>query len=247
MMRSRLLSALLAAAALIASTALPAEARTYLVAVGVADYSAFPQKIDNLRLPPADARAVADIYALNSDVDYTLLIDSKATAERIVRAIDKVIGAAGADDTAVLFFSGHGYSGGFCAADGKLSYKEIIDAMARSKCPNKIILADACHAGALRVDAADGNGGGGAEGNVMLFLSSRNTESSIEHGMMPLGFFTAYLVKALRGNADADRDRTITARELFDFVHKGVTELSKDRQHPVMWGRFADDMPVMKW
>ena len=56
-----------------------------------------------------------------------------------------------------------------------------------------------------------------------------------------------YLQKGLRGNADANRDRTITAKELFDFVSEGVIKISNGKQHPVMWGKFPDNMPVMVW
>ena len=81
----------------------------------------------------------------------------------------------------------------------------------------------------------------------MLFLSSRSNETSIERRDMKNGFFTTYLQKGLRGGADANRDRTITAKELFDYVHKGVTKLSLNKQHPVMWGKFNNNMPVMTW
>ena len=64
---------------------------------------------------------------------------------------------------------------------------------------------------------------------------------------MKNGFFTTYLQKGLRGGADADKDRVITAKEIFDYVHTNVVELSKGKQHPVMWGKFSDDMPVMNW
>ena len=50
-----------------------------------------------------------------------------------------------------------------------------------------------------------------------------------------------------QGNADTDRDRVITAKELFDFVSGGVVKISDGKQHPVMWGNFSDDMVVMKW
>ena len=38
-----------------------------------------------------------------------------------------------------------------------------------------------------------------------------------------------------------------SAKELFQFVSPRVTQLSDGAQHPVMWGKFDDDMPVMVW
>ena len=64
---------------------------------------------------------------------------------------------------------------------------------------------------------------------------------------MQNGFFTTCLQRGLRGGADANRDKIITAKELFLFVSKGVKELSDDKQHPVMWGKFDDTMPVIAW
>lgn len=81
----------------------------------------------------------------------------------------------------------------------------------------------------------------------MLFLSSRGNETSIERRDMKNGFFTSCLQKGLRGGADVNRDRVITAKELFSYVSRNVKLLSNDKQHPVMWGKFSDNMVVMKW
>lgn len=226
-----------------------ASARTYLVSVGIADYSGYPSKINNLRLTTNDARAVVELYSLNTSVDYSILLNEKATKDRIVRAIKKVFKKATEDDIVVFFFSGHGYPGGFCAYDGNLGYDEIRSAMAQSKSKNKMMFVDACRAGGMRVDetAAQGALTAAKNANVLLFLSSRNNENSIERRDMQNGFFTAYLQKGLKGAADANRNRAITARELFDFVHNGVAKISGEKQHPVMWGKFDDNMIVMKW
>lgn len=51
----------------------------------------------------------------------------------------------------------------------------------------------------------------------------------------------------MRGAADANKDKVVTAKELFTYVSKGVKQLSGNRQHPVMWGNFSDDFVVMDW
>ncbi len=61
------------------------------------------------------------------------------------------------------------------------------------------------------------------------------------------GFFTFYLLAGLRGGADNNRDRIVTARELFEFVNPRVKEMTKDVQVPVMWGRFEHNMEVLNW
>ena len=224
-------------------------ARTYLVSVGIADYSGFPQKINNLRLTTKDAQTIVDLYSKNTSVNYSILLNDKATKDRILRAIKKVFNKASEEDIVVFFFSGHGYPGGFCTYDGNLGYEEVRKAMSQSKSKNKMMFVDACRSGGMRVDETIAQGAMTAakNANVMLFLSSRNNENSIERRDMQNGFFTTYLQKGLKGNADTNRNRIITAKELFDFVHQGVSQISGGKQHPVMWGKFDDNMSVMKW
>lgn len=222
-----------------------AEAKIYLVAVGVSDY---PGTANDLTLPANDAKTTAWLYSKNTKVKYSLLLNEQATQKRIKAAMKKVYGEAKANDIVVFFFSGHGYPGGFVAYDGMLDYSVVRDGMANNKCKNKMIFADACFAGKIRTNNNGHSSVSAAKkANVMLFLSSRGNETSLEKPGMKNGFFTTYLVKGLRGGADKNRDRTITAKELFNYVHSGVIQLSGNRQHPVMWGKFANNMPVMKW
>lgn len=224
-------------------------ARTYLVSVGVSDYSKYPGKCNNLRLPVKDAKDVANLYAGNTSVDYALLLDSKATRSRILKAIKKVFVNAGADDAIVFYFSGHGYAGGFCAYDGMLSFSDVRKAMSVSKCPTKMIFADTCQSGGMRAEAQSSASVSSAakKANVMLFLSSRTDENSQERRDMDNGVFTTYLLEGLGGSADANGNRRITARELFDYVSQSVIKATGGKQHPVMWGNFSNNMIVMIW
>ena len=224
-----------------------ADAKVYLVSVGVSDY---PDKEMKLRLPVNDARTMTWLYSRNTELTYSQLLDENATVSKILAAMDKVFSKAGSDDIVVLFYSGHGYPGGLAVYDGNLSYNQIRRCMSKSKSRNKMILADACFSGKLRTRSntttpSDEETAEGA--NVMLFLSSRGNETSYERLGMKNGFFTTYLQKGLRGGADSDKNRTITAKEIYEYVHSNVVELSDGKQHPVMWGKFDDDMPVMIW
>lgn len=246
-MKAKMLRTLVAL--LLLTLASAGNARTYLVSVGVADYTAFPGRASNLKLTTKDAKTMVEVYSQNADLSYVQLLDSEATKDRVVRAIGKVFSNAGPDDIVVFFFSGHGYPGGFCAYDGTLSYGEVRKAMARSRSKNKMMFVDACRSGGMRGDSKKEKSAVNSAKNasVMLFLSSRTDENSIECPSMANGFFTTYLNKGLKGSADADNDRVITAKELFDYVHHEVVKLSRGDQHPVMWGKFDKNMPVMKW
>lgn len=221
-------------------------AKVYLVSAGISDY---PGTANDLTLPANDAKTITWLYSKNSDVEYKQLIDNRATSANILHALRTVFSKASVNDIVVFFFSGHGYPGGFVAYDERLSYAEIRKAMAHSKSKNKMIFADACYSGKIRTPGKSSNSAvaEAKKANVLLFLSSRSNEVSIERKNMTNGFFTTYLQKGLRGGADVNRDRTITAKELFNYVHKGVVKLSNNKQHPVMWGKFLDNMPVMIW
>lgn len=217
--------------------------KVHLVAVGIADY---PGTANDLTLPAKDAETMHWLYKKNSNAVTILLLDSKATRSAILSAIRTTYKYASTDDIIVFFFSGHGYKGGFMAYDGRLSYDEVRNAMNESHCKNKMIFADACFSGNMR----QGNRPVKDEhktSSVMLFLSSRDNETSMERRDMSNGFFTTGLVAALRGKADINRDRIITAEELFKYVSYHVKKLSSNKQHPVMWGLFPDEMPVLVW
>ena len=243
-MMHKLLKSLIIVFLLTSSTLL--QAKVYLVSVGITDY---PGTSMDLTLPAKDAETITWLYSKNTNVEYIQLLNEQATMQNVTSSMRKTFAKASTDDIVVLFFSGHGYPGGFVAYDGQLTYTQVRKAMASSKCKNKMIFADACFSGKIRTNGNSSQSSlqAAKKANVMLFLSSRSNETSIERRGMQNGFFTTYLQKGLRGGADANRDRIITARELYDYVHKGVIEISHDKQHPVMWGKFSDNMPVMTW
>lgn len=220
-----------------------ATSKVHLVAVGIADY---PGTANDLTLPAKDAATVKWLYEQNTNAVTAILTNTAATKEVILSSIRSTFQYASTDDIIVFFFSGHGYKGGFVAYDGYLDYDEIRKAMSNSHCKNKMIFADACFSGKMRQGASEVKQEH-EKSSVMLFLSSRDNETSIERKDMKNGFFTSCLVDALRGKSDSNRDRTITAKELFKFVSDNVRALSKNKQHPVMWGHFSDNMPVIQW
>jgi len=219
--------------------------KIYLVAVGVADY---PGEKNDLKLPAKDARTIKWLYEQNKHTESVLLTDSRATKSNILSEMRRIFGKASAEDIVVLYFSGHGMPGTFCAYDSNIAYKDVRNAMAGSKSKHKMVFADACFSGNMREEQGNSDNRRTYKNlDVMLFLSSRNNETSIESAYFANGYFTTALQQGLRGKADKNEDRTITAKELFTFVSEVVKKLSNDKQHPVMWGHFSDDMPVIIW
>ncbi len=227
------------------SVGIAAQARVYLVSVGISDY---PGTDNDLNLPVKDAKSVTWLYTKNTDVQYIQLLNAQATVRNIVSAMQKTFSQANGNDMVLFFFSGHGSPGVFWAYDGPLDYSKVRSAMSRTPAKTKMIFADACFSGKLRTGKRSNHTASEAQkANVMTFLSSRDNETSIERGYMQNGLFTTCLLKGLRGAADVNRDRVITARELYDYVHAETIRLSRGQQHPVMWGNFPSNMMVMRW
>jgi uncharacterized caspase-like protein len=221
--------------------ALLVHAKTYVVSIGIADY---PGTKSDLRLSDDDAVTIKRLYEKNEKAEVEVLTNQSATLKNVVFALQNLFAKATSDDTIVLFFSGHGVPGGFICYDGLLKYETIVKAMDNSDAGCKMVFADACFAGKARKD----NGGfQHSSANIMFFLSSRTAEKSMEKRNWRNSLFTAYLERGLRGGADVNRDRQITAKELFDFVSKGVAKKSIGTQHPVMWGKLNNNMTIMSW
>ena len=221
--------------------AIPAQAKVYLVSVGIADY---PDTKNDLRISDNDAKTIAKVFNATKDASVSVLINKDATQSSLLSAMHTMFEDAGSNDAVILYFSGHGTPGAIVCHDGLLTYQHIFKMLKGCKATRKIIIADACYAGKMRTSnqqSASYN-----SQNVMLFLSSRTNETSQETRYQN-SLFTIFLERGLRGGADVNKDRHITARELYDFVHKGVIEASKNKQHPVMWGKFNNDMTVIKW
>lgn len=221
--------------------AAPVQAKVYLVSVGIADY---PDTKNDLRISDNDAKTIAKVFNATKDASVSVLVNEDATQSALLSSMHTMFEDAGSNDAVILYFSGHGTPGAIVCYDGLLTYQHIFKMLKGCKATRKIIIADACYAGKMRTNQQQTNSYNSQ--NVMLFLSSRTNETSMETEYQN-SMFTIFLDRGLRGGADVNKDRRITARELYDFVHQGVIKASKNKQHPVMWGKFDNNMTVIKW
>ncbi|MBD5324838.1 MAG: caspase family protein [Bacteroides sp.] len=234
-------------AALIALfVSLTLHAETFVVCVGIGKYA--DPKVTPLTKTEKDAKAMAAFFKKGTGNVITIT-GRYATRQQIITSLRAQFAKANPDDKIIFYFSGHGYPGGFCPYDmtrleDGLTYTDVIKIMAKSKAKDKIIFADACNSGAIRQSATTKRPD---PGNILMFLSSRGNEYSIESHLLSNGYFTNYLLHGLSGKADTDGDMAITAKELYEYVSTGVKQLSNDKQHPVMWGRFPDNLVIVKY
>lgn len=221
--------------------AITLQAKTYLVCVGIADY---PGTENDLRISDNDAKTIAKVFSVAKQATVSILINEQATQSALLSTMHTSFMNANSEDIVILYFSGHGTPGALVCHDGLLTYQHIFKMLKGCKASRKVIIADACYSGKMRTNNQQTSSYNSQ--NVMLFLSSRTNEVSRE-SRYKNSLFTIFLERGLRGGADTNRDRYITARELYDFVHKGVIEASGNKQHPVMWGKFDNNMTVINW
>ena len=221
--------------------AITLQAKTYLVSVGIADY---PGTEHDLRISDNDAKTIAKVFSVAKQAAVSILINEQATQSALLSTMHTSFMNANSEDIVILYFSGHGTPGALVCYDGLLTYQHIFKMLKGCKASRKVIIADACYSGKMRTNNQQTSSYNSQ--NVMLFLSSRTNEVSRE-SRYKNSLFTIFLERGLRGGADTNRDRYITARELYDFVHKGVIEASGNKQHPVMWGKFDNNMTVINW
>ena len=217
-------------------------AKNFIICVGISDY---PGIRNDLHVSGTDPKLVKRLYEVNGNTSASLFTNSQATLKNVTAAMRNAYRLATADDAVIFYFSGHGVPGGFVCYDGFLYYSTITSIMKKSRASTKIIFADACYSGSIR--KGNKHDTSYRKDNVMFFLSSRTGEASMEKTGWKYSVFTTYLVRGLRGGADANRNHVITARELFNFVSKGVKKETRNRQHPVMWGKFDGNMTILKW
>lgn len=232
---------------LIAVMSQGAMARNYVLCVGLDTY---PNKVGRYRVKSLhvsanDARVMKKVFAANG-FSTSVLTDSAATLEAVLRTMKYRFFTAKSDDMVIFYFSGHGTEEGLLCYDKVLNNDAIVDVLKQCKAKTKMVIVDACYSGIMRTDSVWQKAFGNED--VILFLSSRNQEESFETGYSN-SLFTMYLERGLRGGADINKDSNITPKELFEFVHKGVSNdrLFNSRQHPVMWGHFDGDRPIIIW
>lgn len=234
-------------------TAQPRERKMYVFCVGVGDYA--DPRIHDLTKPTRDADSIAAFFR-KGDNEVMVLKDQEATGMNIRKCMRSFFSKVKKNDVMVFFFSGHGIKSGFCAQDyfqaegGALFYDDMKEIFHSIEAHGKIILADACFSGKLRSkqDTASSKPLETSKNNqqIMLFLSSRGEEVSYESPSMQNGYFTTYLIEALRGAADVNNNGNVTAWELSNYVSKKLRLALGDQQHSVMWGKFNKGWIISK-
>jgi len=165
--------------------------------------------------------------------------------EALVRAEARVRAARASGERTLLliFYSGHAGAGGLEFGADRVGYDEIKEAAARSSAEAKVVVVDACEAGALtqvkgaRAEARLDFALPIDEVRGTAFIASTAVgEAAQESAAIGGSFFTHHLEVALRGAGDADGDGRVTLAEAFRYTSQAtVSDTSSTRtgaQHP---------------
>lgn len=231
-----------------------AYAKTYIVAVGLNNYDP-SGNCTSLPCSVGDAQAISSFFHNHHNSEVFMLKDNNATRDHILRVLRAQFAKAGDNDQIIFAYSGHGFDGGISCydSDGQgntrlILCSEIQDILRASKARRKVMFINSCHSGSFskkyrddpRIRRFNPN-----NSDIMLYMSSRANENSWEAYEMTNSFFFDRLLEALKGAADVNGDKKVTARELFNYVNEKVIADTEGMQHPQMYGKFPDDMVVI--
>jgi len=176
-----------------------------------------------------DAREVAKVIRKNENDTRNFYVELKED----VRTKDELLGAIsslfkGKADIALLYFSGHGFideRGGYLVTPDYTEYSlgvsmsDILLFANQSKCENKIIILDCCHAGSMGTVPSSGIQASIIGDGITLLTASKGDESAMEvdgHGV-----FTNLLLEALKGGA-ANLQGKITPGSVYAYIDQAL-------------------------
>ncbi len=237
--------------------------KIWAVVVGVGKYTSMP----SLKFTDDDAfRFYSHLKSPEGgalpDDQIEILVDEAATRENILTSMRRLFLKADENDVVMFYFSGHGLEGCFLPVDfdgfnNKLRHDEIRQIFKESKAKHKLCIADACHSGTLDYSGALVNKGPApvslqhfyqafeeTDGGIALLMSSKPEELSLEDHGLRQGVFTYYLLRGMKGAADANGDYIVNIKELYNYVYSRVREYTAGVQTPVLTGDYDDSMPV---
>ncbi len=193
------------------------------------------------------------------DKQIAVLIDEDATRSKMLRTMKKIFLQADENDVVMLYYSGHGLEGSFVPSDyngfnNLVKHTEVTEIFKQTKAKHKIVFADACHSGSMLAmrntsqvqETIDKYYGAFTKikGGTALLLSSKSEETSLEDSGLRQGVFSHFLMRGLKGEADKNKNKVVTIKELYEFVHKKVTEYTVNAQTPNLSGNYDRNMPV---
>lgn len=230
--------------------------KLHALLVGVDRYAA--GELADLRFAGADARTLRDAVAALDGGSLDLgtletLTDEAATPAAILGEARRIVQAAGAGETVVFSFAGHGLTGPdgrfymatsvtdpAAVATTALAWDDLASVLKQARA-RVVVFLDACHSGAAGTGLFATNDAA-AEGlldqvpsGLLVFSASKGRQLSEEAAQLGGGVFSnavADVIARRRSDYDLDGNGAIEASELYAGVKRSVSERTDGRQVP---------------
>ena len=205
-----------------------APSKVYGLFVGISDYDG---RAPTLSYTSEDARVVRDALLAGVNMDHhdgIVLRDASATAAQFQRAIMQLAQEVTPNDVFIFFFSGHGnrvlkprpdandpdgYDETIELYDEALLDDDLDRLLSMIPAKKQIIVVDACFSGGLAKDVIS------RPNRMGLFSSEEDLESNVASNFRAGGYLSYFLAEGVQdARADLDRNGTITASELSEYV-----------------------------
>ena len=216
-----------------------------------------------------DAEAIASMLHDPEHCSYPkdqvrLLTGEKARRDNLASALEWLAAAAGPDDTAIVYYSGHGIESpdfylvpyGFDwnnLTGTALSGAEFTALLREIRTRKLLVLLDCCHAGGqaeaksfakspMPAEAVDELAR--SSGRVVI-ASSRKDEVSWTGN--PYSQFTIAVLESLAGRGASEQDGFARVLDLAMYVGRFVPDRTDDRQHPIVKVNNLQDNFALAW
>jgi len=229
--------------------------QTHLLAVGISSYR--DQQIPGRKFAAQDAELVASYFKTVGGLpaaNVRVLQDRKALRPDIEEAIlDWLPPRITPESVVIVYFSGQAlvsasgetylvpYEGSGASTFRLYPVKDLQTALGKLKAQQVVLIFDGGMArlskeGVLKAKAPQWETGGGA---VVRLIGTTGLQSGLEPDQLKHGLFTYYLLRGLKGEADANHDGEVALGELAAFLRQAVPAAAKSQfnqdQRPLVW------------
>ena len=224
-----------------------ADARKIAILIGQSKFPAEEELLD-LSFPHSDVRGLKQMLTGTPGKPYdkihTVLDGQHHEAFHL---IEDVVSSLDRDDFVLLYYSGHGLvdrNGRLHLAfentkqdriaSTSLKVAGLLDVMDSGPARSRLLALDCCYAGAV---GAEYNRSGIADqvqaevrgSGTFIMTASTKIQVAKENPDYGHGIFTKHFIDGLAGAADANGDGTVSAQELYHYVHSRVIDESSQR------------------
>jgi hypothetical protein len=226
--------------------------RVFAVVVGISDYQGTTL---DLNYSDRDAQLFYNHLKSAMPVEVAagktvLLLNERATLSNINAALSDVFRTSSANDFIIFYFSGHGSVGEFVPYNHSVGLKhvDLKNYFKNTAAKFRLVVADACFSGSIGTanETSVSSTQDLYDSRLAVIMSSKPNQTSLEMGSLKQGVFSYHLIRGMQGLADLNKDRYVTAGELFMYTKNKVSSHTSNEQIPVIYGVNLNKIPLTK-